>query len=52
MEQVTELLQSGLVGVDEQIQRFEETIASLQAQLEEKERIIAELSQVCILYGN
>ena len=52
MEQVTELLQSGLVGVDDLIQGFEETIASLQAQLAEKERIIAELSQVCISYSD
>ena len=47
MEQVTGVLQSELVGVDEKIHVYEERIASLQAQLAEKERTIAMLSQVC-----
>ena len=48
MEQVTELLQSELGGVDEVIQVYKEKIVSLQAQLAEKEKIIAKLSQVCL----
>ena len=54
MEQVTDVLQSELVGVDEMIHIHEERItnlqaqlASLQIQLAEKEKIIAKLSQVC-----
>ena len=47
MEQVTELLHSGLVGVDEMMHDYEERITNLQAQLAEKEKIITKLSQVC-----
>ena len=47
MEQVTELLHSELVGVDEMMNCYEERIASLQAQLAEKEKIITKLPQVC-----
>ena len=38
MEQVTERLQSGLVGVDEMIRSLRERIRSLEAQLLERER--------------
>ena len=47
MEQVTELLQSRLVEVDETVQCLKEKNASLEAQLVERERAIADLSQVC-----
>ena len=47
MEQVTELLQSGLVEVDETVHYLKEKNASLEAQLEERERTITDLSQVC-----
>ena len=54
MEQVTELLHSELVGVDEMVNSYEKRIANLQAQLTEKQiqlaekdKTIAKLSQVC-----
>lgn len=46
MEQVTELLQSRLAEVDEMVIGLKERIASLEAQLVEKERTITDLSQV------
>ena len=53
MEQVTELLHSELVGVDEIVHSYEKRIANLQAQLTEKQiqlaeedKTMAKLSQV------
>ena len=44
MEQVTELLQSRLMEVDEIVHNLKERNASLEAELQEKDRTIEKLS--------
>ena len=44
MEQVTELLQSKLMEVDEIVHKLKERNASLEAELQEKDRTIEKLS--------